>query len=107
MEFVDNHPEQPDINYTRNPISGVRELERLMEALEPKLPDIDMPALILQSSEDPIVDPKGSRRIFELLGSKDKQYTLFHLQRHGILLGEDSHTVHKAIGGFIENLNIG
>jgi esterase/lipase/1-acyl-sn-glycerol-3-phosphate acyltransferase len=107
MEFVDNHPEQPDINYTRNPISGVLELERLMEALEPKLPDIDMPALILQSSEDPIVDPKGSRRIFELLGSKDKQYTLFHLQRHGILLGEDSHTVHKAIGGFIENLNLG
>jgi esterase/lipase len=107
MEFVENHPENPDINYTRNPISGVRELERLMEALEPKLPDIDMPALIVQSSEDPIVDPKGSRRIFDLLGSKDKQYVLFHLQRHGILLGEDSHTVHKAIGGFIENLNLG
>ncbi|HIJ55952.1 MAG TPA: alpha/beta fold hydrolase [Deltaproteobacteria bacterium] len=104
MEFVDNHPENPDINYTRNPISGVRELERLMEVLEPKLPEIDIPALIVQSSGDPIVDPKGSRRIFELLGSKDKQYILFHLQRHGILLGEDSHAVHKAIGGFIENL---
>ncbi len=63
MEFVENHPEQPDINYTRNPISGVRELERLMEALEPKLPEIDIPALIVQSSGDPIVDPKGSRRI--------------------------------------------
>jgi len=104
MEFVENHPENPNINYTRNPISGVRELERLMEAIESKLPEIDIPALIVQSSGDPVVDPKGSRRIFELLGSKDKQYVLFHFQRHGILLGEDSHRVHKTIGGFIENL---
>ena len=31
--FVTNHPEKPHINYIRNPISGVRELERLMARL--------------------------------------------------------------------------
>ena len=94
----------PDINYTRNPISGVRELERLMESLVPKLSEIVIPALIVQSSGDPVVDPKGSRRIFELLGSTDKQYILFHHQRHGILRGEDSQSVHKTIGDFITNI---
>ena len=31
VEFVENNSENPHINYLRNPIAGVRELERLME----------------------------------------------------------------------------
>ena len=103
-EFVENKPENPHINYLRNPISGVRELERLMDDLEPKLPDLKMPALIVQSRRDPVVDPKGSRKIFELLGTKEKEYRLFNFDRHGILLGEGAQRVHKAIGEFIERV---
>jgi esterase/lipase/1-acyl-sn-glycerol-3-phosphate acyltransferase len=103
-EFVDNHPENPHINYMRNPISGVRELERLMEALEPLLPKIKMPALVVQSEGDPVVDPKGSKKIFSRLGSKDKKYSLFNFDRHGILLGEGADSVYRAIGDFIEKL---
>jgi esterase/lipase len=100
-EFVENKPENPHINYLRNPISGVRELERLMDDLEPKLPDLNIPALIVQSRRDPVVDPKGSRKIFELLGTKEKEYRLFNFDRHGILLGDGAHRVHKAIGEFV------
>ena len=101
MEFVENKPENPHINYLRNPISGVREIQRLMDDLEPKLSDLNMPALIVQSRRDPVVDPKGSRKIFKLLGTEDKEYRLFNLDRHGILLGDGSQRVHKAIGEFI------
>jgi esterase/lipase/1-acyl-sn-glycerol-3-phosphate acyltransferase len=101
MEFVENKPENPHINYLRNPISGVREIERLMDDLEPKLPNLKVPSLIVQSRRDPVVDPKGSRKIFELLGADDKEYRLFNFDRHGILLGEGSLKVHKAIGDFI------
>lgn len=104
MEFVDNHPENPHINYMRNPISGVRELERLMEDLEPRLPGIQTPALIVQSEGDPVVDPKGSKKVFELLGSKKKEYMSLAFDRHGILLGDGSHQVHEAIGSFIRGL---
>lgn len=104
MEFVENNPENPHINYLRNPISGVRELVRLMDSVEPKLADIKVPALIAQSQGDPVVDPKGSKRIFELLGSKDKEYILFNFERHGILLGDGSKRVHKAIWDFIRHL---
>jgi esterase/lipase len=103
-EFVDNHPENPHINYMRNPISGVRELERLMEALEPLLPKIKIPALVVQSEGDPVVDPKGSKKIFNRLGSKDKKYSLFNFDRHGILLGEGADSVYQAIGSFIDKL---
>ena len=40
MEFVENRPEHPHINYSRNPVSGVREIERLMDDLEPRLEKI-------------------------------------------------------------------
>jgi len=102
MEFVDNKPENPHINYLRNPISGIREIERLMDNLEPKLPKMNVPALIVQSSRDPVVDPKGSRKIFDLIGTKEKEYVLFNFDRHGILLGEGSQRVHNTISEFLE-----
>ncbi len=104
-EFIENTPENPHINYFRNPISGVREIELLMDDVENKLPEIHFPALVAQSYKDPVVNPVGSRRIFELLGSEDKRYVLFNFDRHGILLGKGSEKVHRTIGHFIDELN--
>ena len=101
-EFVENKPENPHINYLRNPISGVVEVERLMDELEPRLAGLIVPVLVIQSRGDPVVDPRGSRKIFELIGSADKEYLLFNFDRHGILLGEGAQKVHKAIGEFIK-----
>jgi esterase/lipase/1-acyl-sn-glycerol-3-phosphate acyltransferase len=105
-EFVENEPENPHINYFRNPVSGVLELERLMESVDEKLPDIQIPALVVQSLGDPVVKPSGSRRAFKRIGSEDKSYILFNFDRHGILLGEGASRVHKAVGDFIETLNL-
>lgn len=103
-EFVENNPENPHINYLRNPISGLRELERLMDSVESKLSAIQAPTLVIQSYGDPVVDQTGSRKVFELLGSEDKSYILFNFDRHGILLGDGAHRVHKAIADFIDHL---
>ena len=102
MEFVDNHPENPDINYKRNPIAGVRELERFMNALEAKLGKIQMPALVIQGQGDPVVNPKGSVRVFQRIGSEDKTYVLFSFNRHGIVLGEGAERVHRTVWEFID-----
>ena len=75
-----------------------------MDDLEPKLPDLMAPSLVIQSKGDPVVDPKGSRRVFDLIGSKDKEYVLFNFDRHGILLGEGSQRVHRNIGEFLKRL---
>jgi esterase/lipase/1-acyl-sn-glycerol-3-phosphate acyltransferase len=104
MEFVENKPENPHINYFRNPLSGVLELERFMEFLEARLHTVLAPALVVQSRGDPVVKPSGSRRAFERLGSENKTYLLFNFDRHGILLGDGSGKVHRAIGDFIEDL---
>lgn len=104
MEFVENHPENPHINYLRNPITGVRELDRLMERVEPRLANIKMPAFIGQANNDPVVDNKGTRKVFDLISSKDKRYTLFNFDRHGILLGPGAEEVYRAVTDFIKHI---
>ena len=102
MEFIENRPENLHINYLRNPVCGVRELGLLMESVEKRLPRIKIPTLVIQADGDPIVDPRGSRKVFELISSRDKEYLLFSFKRHGILLGEGAEKVHKAIGDFVK-----
>ncbi len=104
MEFVENHPENPHINYGRNPIAGVRELERFMNALEGKLANIQVPALVIQGQGDPVVNPKGSVRVFQKIGAEDKTYVLFSFDRHGIVLGEGADRVHRTVWEFIDRI---
>ena len=106
-EFITNAPENPHINYRRNPIAGVRELERLMDRVEERLKHVQVPAVVVQSVGDPVVDPRGSRRVFDLIGSEDKKYMLFNFDRHGILLGEGAAKVHRVIGNFLYDIDSG
>ncbi len=103
-KFVDNTPEHPNINYLRNPVSGVRQLEKFMESVESKLEKIDVPALIVQSRKDPVVDFKGTEKIFKSIGSEKKEYFLFDYDRHGILLGDDVKRIYSAIRDFLESV---
>ncbi|MCD4722475.1 MAG: alpha/beta fold hydrolase [Desulfobacula sp.] len=101
-EFIENHPENPHINYVRNPIAGIRQLEKLMEHLESKLKTIDKPTLVVQSRKDPVVNPKGTIKLFDRLGSDIKEYYIFDYDGHGILIGEGVKRVYKAIENFIK-----
>lgn len=100
-EFIENSPENPHINYIRNPIAGIHQLEKLMDQLEPKLKAIEKPVLVVQSRKDPVVSPKGTARLFEKIGSDVKEFYLFDFERHGILLGKGKRRVFQAIENFI------
>ena len=103
-QYVENNPENPHINYFRNPLVAVLEMERLMDALEPRLEKISMPALIIQSDKDPVVNPEGSMKIFRRILSDDKAYLLVNTPRHGIINGEGSKRVFTAVEGFLNSL---
>lgn len=102
MEFVAITPEHPDINYCRLPVAALAAMERFMSELEPQLPGITAPALIIQSQHDPVVDPAGTHLLYERLGSSQKEYCPLDFARHGILSGEGSDLVHALIGDFVE-----
>jgi esterase/lipase len=56
---------------------------------------------VVQSRNDPVVNPRGSEKLFRQLGSHLKEYYLFDYDRHGILIGEGVKRVYQAIENFI------
>ncbi|MCP4673114.1 MAG: alpha/beta fold hydrolase, partial [Desulfobacula sp.] len=101
-EFIENHPENPHINYVRNPIAGIHELGKLMEQLEEKLKSIDKPTLVVQSRNDPVVNSSGTLKLFNKLGSDIKEYYIFDYDRHGILTGSGVKRIYMAIENFVK-----
>lgn len=104
MEFVTNTPENPDINYFRNPVSGVNELEKLMKEVEDHLKYVVDPALIIQGSDDPVVNPVSGLEIFERLGTSDKKLLRIYATHHGILRGGEANEVQACIYEFLKKV---
>jgi esterase/lipase len=100
-EYVQNSPENENINYKRNPITGVRELNRAMEAMERSLPDIVAPTLVVQSSKDPVVDPASALDIFSKIGTPLKELTIFERENHGIVNGPRAPEVFERVYRFL------
>ena len=104
MEFVTNNPENPHINYFRNPVSGVNELGKLMKQVGERLKYITDPVLIVQGSEDPVVNPVSGLEIFEKLGTEDKQLVRIFARHHGILRGREAPEVEARVLDFLKRV---
>lgn len=105
MEFVENDPENKHINYVRNPVRGGYELEKLMRLVENRLKDVADPALIIQASHDPVVDPISGQAIYNKLGTKEKRLCMVDASHHGILRGQVANEVSTKVLEFLNALN--
>jgi esterase/lipase len=102
MEFIENKPENPEINYLRNPVRGAYELDTLMRFVENHLKNVVDPALVVQASGDPVVDAVSGQEIFDKLGSREKQLLRVDANHHGILRGQAADEVKKKVLEFLE-----
>lgn len=102
-DLLDHKPENPHINYQKNPLSGLRQLKTLMEETEKILPLVKIPTLIIQGSHDNTVNPESANIIFEQLGSEKKYKIVFHRRNHGIINGDLSREIFVKIREFILN----
>ena len=104
MEYITNTPENQHINYFRNPVSGVYELEKLMKLVDERLKYVKEPTLIIQGSDDPIVDPVSGFEIFEKLGTEEKQLFRIYAKHHGILRGKEADQVNVKTLDFLKSV---
>jgi esterase/lipase/1-acyl-sn-glycerol-3-phosphate acyltransferase len=100
-DYVENAPENEHINYTRNPVTGVKELGEAMRAMEDVLGNVCVPTLLIQSHRDPTVDPISAAAIYERLGTVEKELTYFNHDRHGIVNGQGSEEVFDRVDRFL------
>ena len=86
-------PANPRVAYEKNPEAGMKQVEALMEQVDPLLKTLKTPGLIIQSRENPIVDVKGSEKLFSSVGSQFKEYYLFDTRQHGLPWGDPQGSV--------------
>ena len=101
FEFAPNHPENPAINYTRNPISGVNELKKLMKMVELNIKRITAPVLIIQGSNDPVVKRESASKIFDGLKCNSREIVEINSDRHCIIRGPGSEHVFEKVYDFL------
>jgi esterase/lipase len=88
MSFRPNQPENPQINYRSIPIRGLYELRHLVDAVRATLANVHCDALVIQGTEDPVIDPGSAEIIFDGLGSKNKTLKAVDSTQHAILFND-------------------
>ena len=89
----------------RNPVSGGNELEKLMKQVENQLKNVMEPTLIIQGSDDPVVNSVSAQEIFEKLGTKEKQVLRIYAAHHGIWRGGEADKVNAMVLMFLRELS--
>lgn len=100
-DFVDTSPENPHINYHQNPVAGVKQLNACIREMERSVEGIEVPTLLVQASEDPIVDPVSAHLLFTKIGAAYKELSYLPRKRHGIVNGEGREDVFRRVQEFL------
>ena len=100
-EFMKNDADNPHINYLLCPVSAFVQVKKLMRKVRKSLPDIDIPALVIQAKNDPKVAPESGIAIFKLLGTDKKHFSWIDYNMHGIVRGEIASDVFKEVESFL------
>ncbi len=102
--FVPNHADNPEINYPRCPVHGIVQVKALMKKVYRSLPDLTVPALIIQANRDPKVDGRSGLKIFNRITTPNKKYREIDFHLHGIIRGEITGDVFAEVGSFMKTL---
>lgn len=104
FQYVDDKPENPHINYSRNYLKGVYELEKLMNICKDNLYKIIQPTLIIQAKQDPVVNPTSGKIIYDAISSNNKKLTLMDFNNHVIVNCENKSLVFEEIIDFLKKI---
>ena len=102
-QFMEFSHGNSHVNYAKNPVAGVNQIGEILDSTGKIYEKIKQPTLIIQADKNPVVDPKGSRKIYEKIQSDQKEYCLLSFDRHVLVDGEEANRVHRKIAAFIEN----
>lgn len=106
FEYVDDVPENPEINYSRNYLKGVEQLSHLMKECEDNLQKIKVPSLIIQSQGDPVINSESGDIIYENIKSEIKFLMKPEFKNHVIINSENKEEVFEIIREFLYKLNL-
>lgn len=106
--FLPREPEHADIDYRNIPARCLVELRKVADGLERSLPDVSCQAIVIQGTDDPIVNPASAQRIHDMIGSTEKSLHMISSSRHGILnedIGDTQSLIMSRLGSLATPLD--
>lgn len=103
IEYYHDTPENPDINYHEHHIRSIMELKKLVDHAQPLLKRITAKTLIIQGSNDPVINPEGADLIYDSIKSIQKEKIMIEADEHVIVTSSHKEEVFKAIENFLKN----
>ena len=76
-----------------------------MNNVDFKLKDISIPSLIIQGSDDPVVNPQSADEIFKRLSNSDRAMYRIYSKRHGIIRGDTCERVASEVLNFLNRIH--
>lgn len=101
-EYIDNIAQNPDINYDKHYIDSITQLSKLMAKTKKNLKKAKTPIYIIQSSDDPIVNPSSAYEIFDAIKDDNKKLEIIESSFH-VIITQENEKLFKGIRDFIEN----
>jgi carboxylesterase len=90
--------------YARVPVAVSFEMEKLQAEMDAALPRVQVPVLLMHSQEDEAVPAGDMQRIYDALGTADKQMVLLEGLQHSVVRDPKRQAVFEAIGGFVRKV---
>lgn len=90
--------------YNRTPVNALASLLQLIGLVKKELPQLKVPALIIQSTKDMIVNPQSAQYLYDHLGSPAKKLIWLDKSGHLVTLGQEREEVFLAVEQFIAAL---
>jgi esterase/lipase len=106
QEFVEFKPEISAINYNRNPVAGVHQVDGLLDAARDRLGDLLHPTLIVCTSDDQVIAPEAGEKIYAQIGSSSRELVVISSKKHNIIYDDrsaEASRVQGLIGSFISS----
>jgi carboxylesterase len=92
------------VSYPKNPVCSISELNQLMAEMRASLPEIKVPVLLIHSRNDEYVVKDSMERIYENLGTADKQMVWVEGAGHVITEEPIREQVFKETAAFINRV---
>ena len=100
-EYIDDKSRNPAVNYERIYVNSLHELDQLMDHCRDCLSKVKQDFFLINSSNDPTVDPSSSEYVYKHIGSENKKRIVMNADEHIIVLGKYKEEAFKNLDQFL------
>jgi carboxylesterase len=100
--YADKSLEEYDTNYDRAPMDAIASLLEYSAYVESRLPEVHVPALILQSKADHLIQPESAQIIHDQIASTDKRIVWFEQSKHEMMRDMECGLVFETIDEYLK-----